>query len=147
VHGTDVAIGKSLGVKARGLSSASSYHRQIVFFFIVTFVSFHRGRSKNVRLSEPVAREVPGGATSRRRKCFSSSSDHSSGEFAGVAHFHLTGLAESELDELVTLRSEIRPFIESARKNAKSGGIHRSPNVGALAKVPLRSKALWSTAS
>jgi hypothetical protein len=52
---------------------------------------------------------------------------HSFNEFSGVAHFHLTSLAESKLDELVALRSDIRPFIESARKNAKSGAIHRSP--------------------
>ena len=52
---------------------------------------------------------------------------HSSSEFAGVSHFHLTGLAESQLDELATLRPEISGFIASARKNAKSGGIHRSP--------------------
>jgi hypothetical protein len=64
--------------------------------------------------------------------------DHSSGEFAGVAHFHLTGLAESELDELVTLRSEIGPFIESARKNAKSGAIHLSPFFLRLAAELLR---------
>jgi hypothetical protein len=63
---------------------------------------------------------------------------HNSSEFAGVAHFHLSGLAESQLDELVTLRPEIGRFIESARKNAKSGGIHRSPFFLRLASELLR---------
>ena len=52
---------------------------------------------------------------------------HSSGEFAGVAHFHLAGLAESKLDELVARVADIGPFIASARKNLRAGGIHRSP--------------------
>ena len=65
-------------------------------------------------------------------------SDHCSNEFSGVAHFHLTGLSDTKLDELVALRSDIRPFIESARKNPKSGGIHRSPFFLRLAAELLR---------
>lgn len=38
---------------------------------------------------------------------------YSSRDFAGVAHFHLTGLSEAQLDELTERRAEIRPFIES----------------------------------
>jgi hypothetical protein len=63
---------------------------------------------------------------------------HSFSEFAGVAHFHLSGLVESQLDELVALRPEIGRFIASARKNAKSGGIHRSPFFLRLATELLR---------
>jgi hypothetical protein len=63
---------------------------------------------------------------------------HSSNEFAGVSHFHLTGLAESQLDELSALRPKIRPFIESARTSIKSGGIHRSPFFLRLAAELLR---------
>jgi hypothetical protein len=52
---------------------------------------------------------------------------HASNDFAGVAHFYLARLSETELDGLTSQRAEIRPFIESARNSAKSGGIHRSP--------------------
>jgi hypothetical protein len=52
---------------------------------------------------------------------------HSSGEFTGVSHFHVTGLAEAKLDELAAKVAEIGPFIASARKNPRAGGIHRSP--------------------
>jgi len=50
-----------------------------------------------------------------------------SDDFAGVAHFHLSGLSESELDELSDKRPEILPFIVSARKSPKSAAIHLSP--------------------
>jgi hypothetical protein len=52
---------------------------------------------------------------------------HAKDDFAGVAHFHLTRLSEPQLDSLAARRKEIRPFIERARKNARSEGIHRSP--------------------
>ncbi len=52
---------------------------------------------------------------------------HCSAEFAGVSHFHVTGLAELQLDELAAKVLEIGPFIASARKNLRAGGIHRSP--------------------
>jgi hypothetical protein len=52
---------------------------------------------------------------------------HASNDFAGVAHFYLMGLTETQLDELANRRSEIRPFLESARQNTKSGALHRSP--------------------
>lgn len=52
---------------------------------------------------------------------------HCSGEFTGVSHFHVTGLAETKLDELAAKVAEIGPFIASARKNLRAGGIHRSP--------------------
>ena len=52
---------------------------------------------------------------------------HTANDFAGVAHFFLKGLTETQLDELANRRSEIRPFLESARQNTKSGALHRSP--------------------
>ncbi len=52
---------------------------------------------------------------------------HCTGEFAGVSHFHVAGLAEAKLDELAVKVAEIGPFLASARKNPRSGGIHRSP--------------------
>lgn len=52
---------------------------------------------------------------------------HTFNDFAGVAHFYLIGLTETQLDELANRRSEIRPFLESARQNTKSGALHRSP--------------------
>jgi len=52
---------------------------------------------------------------------------HAKDDFAGVAHFHLTRLSEPQLDFLGARRGEIRPFIERARKNGRSGEIHRSP--------------------
>jgi hypothetical protein len=50
-----------------------------------------------------------------------------SNDFSGVSHFHLAGLAETELDELVARRPEISAFVESSRGNPKSAGIHLSP--------------------
>lgn len=63
---------------------------------------------------------------------------YSSNEFANVAHFHLSGLSETQLDELATQRPAIRPFIESARKSTRSAGIHRSPFYLRLAAELLR---------
>jgi hypothetical protein len=63
---------------------------------------------------------------------------HASNSFSGVAHFHLSRLSESQLDDLAKERTEIRPFIESARKSAKSEGIHRSPFYLRLAAELLR---------
>jgi hypothetical protein len=50
-----------------------------------------------------------------------------SSQFTGVSHFHVSGLAEAKLDELASKVAEIGPFIASARKNLRAGGIHRSP--------------------
>ena len=63
---------------------------------------------------------------------------HASGDFAGVAHFHVTRLSETELDQLAGMRPEIFPFIDAARKNPKSAGIHRSPFYLRLAAELLR---------
>lgn len=64
---------------------------------------------------------------------------HSTNEFPDVAHFHLKGLSERELDELISQQSKIQPFIEGARKNtAKSAGMHRSPFYLRLAADLLR---------
>ena len=52
---------------------------------------------------------------------------HSSSEFSGVSHFHLTGLTDDELNRLGQQRSEIVPFIDSARSNPKSSSLHKSP--------------------
>lgn len=52
---------------------------------------------------------------------------HSSNEFSGVAHFHLKGVSQADIDELVKRRPEIGPFIRSARENPKSREIHQSP--------------------
>jgi hypothetical protein len=65
---------------------------------------------------------------------------HVSNDFAGVAHFHLGRLSEGQLDQLASQRADIRPFIESARQNAKSEGIHRSPFYLRLAAELLREK-------
>ncbi|GEM_PF-1625621 len=48
-------------------------------------------------------------------------------DFAGVAHFHLPRLSETQLDQLASKRPEIQPFIEAARKSAISASLHRSP--------------------
>jgi hypothetical protein len=53
--------------------------------------------------------------------------NHSLSDFAGIAHFHLAGLTEGQLDDLAKQRADIRPFVENARGSVKSGGIHRSP--------------------
>lgn len=52
---------------------------------------------------------------------------YSSSEFAGVSHFHVTRLADAKLDGLVARMPAIGPFIASARRNLRAGGIHRSP--------------------
>ncbi len=63
---------------------------------------------------------------------------HCSKEFAGVLHFHVTGLEEAKIDELVAKVTEIAPFIASARKNPRSNDIHRSPFFLRLAAELLR---------
>jgi hypothetical protein len=63
---------------------------------------------------------------------------HCSSEFAGVAHFHVKGLEETNLDELVAQVPAIGPFVTSARKNLRAGGIHRSPFFLRLAAELLR---------
>ena len=76
---------------------------------------------------------------------------HSSSEFTGVAHFHVTGFDETKLDELVAQVPDIGPFIANARKNLRAGGIHRSPFFLRLAAELLRdgvspaSLADWSS--
>lgn len=52
---------------------------------------------------------------------------YESKDFADVSHFHVARLSETQLDTLCAERAEIKPFIESARKNKKSENIHRSP--------------------
>ncbi len=44
---------------------------------------------------------------------------HTLNDFAGVAHFYLTELTETQWDERANERSELRPLLESARQNAK----------------------------
>jgi hypothetical protein len=63
---------------------------------------------------------------------------HSSSEFTGVAHFHITGFDETKLDDLVAQVPAIGPFIASARTNLRAGGIHRSPFFLRLAAELLR---------
>ncbi|WP_395747430.1 hypothetical protein [Prosthecobacter sp.] len=63
---------------------------------------------------------------------------YSSSEFSGVSHFHVTGLAETNLDELGAKIPDIGPFIASARNNIRAGGIHRSPFFLRLASELLR---------
>ncbi|HSH39159.1 MAG TPA: hypothetical protein VK993_10265 [Chthoniobacterales bacterium] len=52
---------------------------------------------------------------------------HCSADFAGVSHFHVTALAENEIDELIEGVADIQPFVLSARADVRAGGIHRSP--------------------
>lgn len=63
---------------------------------------------------------------------------HASGEFAGVAHFHVTGLTDAHLDALIVKVPEIGPFIASARASHRAAGIHRSPFFLRLAAELLR---------
>jgi len=53
--------------------------------------------------------------------------NHGSSQFSGVSHFHLAGLSDDELDWLGQQRTEIVPFLDSARANPKSGSLHKSP--------------------
>jgi hypothetical protein len=52
---------------------------------------------------------------------------HRSSELTNVSHLHVKGLADAKLDALVAEVAEIGPFIASARKNLRAGGVHRSP--------------------
>jgi hypothetical protein len=52
---------------------------------------------------------------------------HFAKDFAGVAHFYLRGLSEAQLESLSARRPGISPFIENARRSAKSEGMHHSP--------------------
>ena len=63
---------------------------------------------------------------------------HAAGEFAGVAHFHVTGLTDAHLDALIVRVPEIGPFIASARVSHRAAGIHRSPFFLRLAGELLR---------
>lgn len=47
--------------------------------------------------------------------------------FAGVAHFYLPKLTQDEVDWLARQRKELRPFLEKARDNRRSGDLHRIP--------------------
>lgn len=63
---------------------------------------------------------------------------HALAEFAGVAHFHVTGLTDAHLDSLIVNVPEIGPFIASARASNRASGIHRSPFFLRLAAELLR---------
>lgn len=63
---------------------------------------------------------------------------HASREFAGVAHFHVTGLTDFHLDALIVKAPKIGPFIASARVSHRASGIHRSPFFLRLAAELLR---------
>ena len=63
---------------------------------------------------------------------------HVSSEFAGVAHFHVTGLTDAHLDALIVQAPKIAPFVASARGSHRADGIHRSPFFLRLAAELLR---------
>lgn len=63
---------------------------------------------------------------------------HTSGEFAGVAHFHVSKLTDAHLDSLIVKVPDIGPFIASARSNHRATGIHSSPFFLRLAAELLR---------
>jgi len=63
---------------------------------------------------------------------------HASGEFAGVAHFHVTRLTDAHLDALTLKAPEIGPFIARARASHRAAGIHHSPFFLRLAAELLR---------
>lgn len=63
---------------------------------------------------------------------------HASREFVGVAHFHVSGLTDANLDALIVKVREIRPFIASAMASHRAAGIHRSPFFLRLAAELLR---------
>lgn len=63
---------------------------------------------------------------------------HASTDFAGVAHFHVTGLTDAHLDELIAKVPEIGPFVASVRANHRAAEIHRSPFFLRLAAELLR---------
>ncbi len=63
---------------------------------------------------------------------------HSSPEVAGVAHFFLASLSESDLKHLATRRPQIRPFLASAENNPRSLSLHKSPFYLSLAAELLR---------
>lgn len=63
---------------------------------------------------------------------------YASGEFSGVAHFHVTGLTDTHLDALIVKVPEIGPFIASAGASHRAAGIHRSPFFLRLAAELLR---------
>jgi hypothetical protein len=64
--------------------------------------------------------------------------NHTSSEFAGVAHFHVTGLTDAHLDALIVKVAEIGPFIASASASNRAADIHRSPFFLRLAAELLR---------
>lgn len=76
---------------------------------------------------------------------------HASGEFAGVAHFHVIGLTDAHLDALIAKAPEVAPFIASARASHRAAGIQRSPFFLRLAAellragVPATRLADWSS--
>jgi hypothetical protein len=63
---------------------------------------------------------------------------HASPEFAGVAHFFLTGLSDVDLAHLATRRPQIGPFLKRAQENPRSLSLHRSPFYLSLAADLLR---------
>lgn len=64
--------------------------------------------------------------------------EHTSNDFAGVAHFHIAELTDAQLDELTVTVPQIGPFIATARTNLRSAGSHRSPFFLRLAAELLR---------
>lgn len=66
---------------------------------------------------------------------------HAARDFADVAHFHLTGLSDGQLDDLVARRQEIGPFVRRAREVAGSGQMVSSPFYLRLAAELLRGGA------
>ncbi len=58
--------------------------------------------------------------------------------FAGVAHFHVPRLSDTQLNNLAQRRPEIGPFLEKARTNRRSDGLHRSPFYLRLAAALLK---------
>lgn len=52
---------------------------------------------------------------------------HAHADFANVAHFHLVGLRDTEVEWLAQQQPSLRPFLDSANRNAKSAGLQRSP--------------------
>lgn len=63
---------------------------------------------------------------------------YASGEFSGVAHFHVSGLTDAHLDALIIKAPDIGPFIASARASHRAASLHRSPFFLRLAAELLR---------
>ena len=53
--------------------------------------------------------------------------NYAAADFAGVAHFFLTGLSDADLAHLEKRRPQIGPFLKRAQENPRSLSLHRSP--------------------